>query len=411
LPRRNGRHGPACDDVALREIELYAEVLTAVALADGPLTKEELDAALGVRRSRKKDTSEEGTRSSREDGGELIRVYIREVRDVPRLAPEDEINLITVTQGSGFPDEVANENLISARLNDDSGEIRSHTLAKQRVIEANLALVIAVAKNYQERGLTFLDLVQEGNLALVHAVDSFDTSKGESFSTYAVYQVNRAIENKTKSISLRSSRESVDLSELIEDIVASMPIGIISLIELQHRLSFYGSTPSARERTLLQLYYGLYDGYRRTAAETIEALDGAQDYTDLTALIPQILRSLHIPKAIERELIHLEPSKSTPVHQQSSASPAAGNHGSETDQATPPRSRPGTSSGLVRLVQRSVRLALGWAMPSPALVVVNVSHEVLEKKAMWFLEDEINHAYSELGPPPGLDESSPMGTD
>ena len=97
-----------------------------------------------------------------------VKVYLREIGRVPLLSTEDEIELaIKINQG----DEVA----------------------KQRLTEANLRLVVSIAKKYVGRGMYFLDLIQEGNVGLIKAVDKFDYTKGFKFSTYATWWIRQAI--------------------------------------------------------------------------------------------------------------------------------------------------------------------------------------------------------------------------
>ena len=100
-----------------------------------------------------------------------VKVYLKEIGRVPLLTPEEEIDLALKIQAGG-PD----------------GE-----KAKQRLSEANLRLVVSIAKRYVGRGMQFLDLIQEGNLGLIKAVEKFDHTKGFKFSTYATWWIRQAI--------------------------------------------------------------------------------------------------------------------------------------------------------------------------------------------------------------------------
>ena len=97
-----------------------------------------------------------------------VKVYLKEIGRVPLLTPEEEINLaVRIKNG----DEAA----------------------KKRLAEANLRLVVSIAKRYLGRGMQFLDLIQEGNLGLIKAVEKFDYTKGFKFSTYATWWIRQAI--------------------------------------------------------------------------------------------------------------------------------------------------------------------------------------------------------------------------
>ena len=100
-----------------------------------------------------------------------VKVYLKEIGRVPLLTPEEEIDLALKIQAGG-PD----------------GE-----KAKKRLSEANLRLVVSIAKRYVGRGMQFLDLIQEGNLGLIKAVEKFDHTKGFKFSTYATWWIRQAI--------------------------------------------------------------------------------------------------------------------------------------------------------------------------------------------------------------------------
>lgn len=97
-----------------------------------------------------------------------VKVYLKEIGRIPLLTAEEEIEL-------------------AVRIADDDES------AKSRLAEANLRLVVSIAKRYLNRGLQFLDLIQEGNLGLIKAVDKFDYTKGFKFSTYATWWIRQAI--------------------------------------------------------------------------------------------------------------------------------------------------------------------------------------------------------------------------
>jgi len=97
-----------------------------------------------------------------------VKVYLREIGRVPLLTTEEEVELaVKITEGNEY--------------------------AKQRLTEANLRLVVSIAKKYVGRGMYFLDLIQEGNVGLIKAVDKFDYTKGFKFSTYATWWIRQAI--------------------------------------------------------------------------------------------------------------------------------------------------------------------------------------------------------------------------
>ena len=97
-----------------------------------------------------------------------VKVYLREIGRVPLLSTDEEIELaVKISEGNQY--------------------------AKQRLTEANLRLVVSIAKKYVGRGMYFLDLIQEGNVGLIKAVDKFDYTKGFKFSTYATWWIRQAI--------------------------------------------------------------------------------------------------------------------------------------------------------------------------------------------------------------------------
>ncbi|HKA94758.1 MAG TPA: sigma-70 factor domain-containing protein, partial [Streptosporangiaceae bacterium] len=110
---------------------------------------------------------------------DLVRIYLREIGRVPLLTAEDEVELAKAIEAGLFADE----KLSGALPCHDAGRAELALLAaeglraKQRLIEANLRLVVSIAKRYIGRGLSFLDLIQEGNLGLIRAVEKFDYTK------------------------------------------------------------------------------------------------------------------------------------------------------------------------------------------------------------------------------------------
>ncbi len=140
-----------------------------------------------------------------------VKVYLKEIGHVPLLTPEEEIDLA-----------------IRITANDEA--------AKSRLAEANLRLVVSIAKRYVGRGMQFLDLIQEGNLGLIKAVDKFDYTKGFKFSTYATWWIRQAI---TRAIAdqARTIRIPVHMVETINKVKKTNS-------QLLHKI---GRDPSAEE--------------------------------------------------------------------------------------------------------------------------------------------------------------------
>ena len=233
-----------------------------------------------------------------------VKVYLQEIGRVPLLTPEEEVELAE-RMAKGDP------------------------AARKRLSEANLRLVVSIAKRYVGRGMQFLDLIQEGNLGLIKAVEKFDHTKGFKFSTYATWWIRQAITraiadqartiripvhmvetiNKVKKVSsqllhknghdpsaeeiaeeldmpidkvreiMRVAQEPVSLEtpigeeedshlgDFIEDSDAPAPADAASHTLLKEQLEDVLSTLTPREKKVLELRFGLEDGRNRTLEE------------------------------------------------------------------------------------------------------------------------------------------------
>ncbi|MBQ9414492.1 MAG: RNA polymerase sigma factor RpoD [Clostridia bacterium] len=233
-----------------------------------------------------------------------VKAYLREIGQVPLLTPEEEIEL-------------------AIRVGDDDIQ------AKERLVESNLRLVVSIAKRYVGRGLSFLDLIQEGNLGLIRAVEKFDYTRGFKFSTYATWWVRQAITraladqartirvpvhmvetiNKVKKVSsqllhengreptmeeiaaqidlpvekvreiMRIAQEPVSLEtpigeeedshlgDFIPDDVTPAPAEAASRLLLKEQIATVLSTLTEREAKVIRLRFGLEDGCPHTLEE------------------------------------------------------------------------------------------------------------------------------------------------
>lgn len=233
-----------------------------------------------------------------------VKIYLKEIGRVPLLTPEEEIEL-------------------AQKMKDGDKD------AKKRLAEANLRLVVSIAKRYSGRGMSFLDLIQEGNLGLIKAVEKFDYTKGFKFSTYATWwirqSITRAIADQARTIRipvhmvetitkvrktssqllhqngrdptadeiaqaldmpvervreiLRIAQDPVSLEtpigeeedshlgDFIPDENAPEPTEAASLVLLKEQINQVLSTLTDREEKVLRLRFGLEDGRSRTLEE------------------------------------------------------------------------------------------------------------------------------------------------
>ncbi len=289
------------------------------------------------------DDEEENTTARRKREEELalktptsdpVRMYLKEIGKVPLLTAEEEVDLAKRIEAGLFASEKvamgSTGRKVADKLRRELEAIeRDGQIAKRKLVEANLRLVVSIAKRYVGRGMLFLDLIQEGNLGLIRAVEKFDYTKGYKFSTYATWwirqAITRAIADQARTIRipvhmvetinkliriqrqllqdlgreptpeeiaremdltpdkvreiLKVSQEPVSLEtpigeeedshlgDFIEDSDAVVPIDAASFILLQEQLDSVLHTLSEREKKVIQLRFGLTDGHPRTLEE------------------------------------------------------------------------------------------------------------------------------------------------
>ena len=129
------------------------------------------------------------------DDDDLVRLYLRDVRRFPMLTKDDEVRLAQeIENGDAARRRLSAGTALTGVENVELRRcVRQGDDAQQTFVQANLRLVVSIAKKYRACGLPLLDLIQEGNLGLIHAVDKFDWRKGFKFSTYATWWIRQSI--------------------------------------------------------------------------------------------------------------------------------------------------------------------------------------------------------------------------
>ncbi|MHB8680500.1 MAG: RNA polymerase sigma factor RpoD [Acidimicrobiales bacterium] len=167
------------------------------------------------------------TYSSTDHGGaaaDPVHTYLKEIGRVSLLTAEDEVVLArAIEEGNEAHEKLTGLEAHGTRLSHEERvklqrKIRRGQRAKEDLIEANLRLVVSIAKRYRNRGLAFLDLIQEGNLGLMRAVEKFDYTKGFKFSTYATWWIRQAI-TRALADQGRTIRIPVHMVETINKVV------------------------------------------------------------------------------------------------------------------------------------------------------------------------------------------------
>ena len=129
------------------------------------------------------------------DEEDLVRLYLTDIGQYTLLTKDDEVRLAkAIEAGKAAGEELAaTKNVTVAKRRELKKIIREGEIAERAFVQSNLRLVVSIAKKYQASGLPLLDLIQEGNLGLMHAVEKFDWRKGFKFSTYATWWIRQAI--------------------------------------------------------------------------------------------------------------------------------------------------------------------------------------------------------------------------
>jgi RNA polymerase primary sigma factor len=160
---------------------------------------------------------------------DLVRAYLKEIGKVPLLTAVQEVELSQRIEAGLFAKHKLRQPRLSKPLRQDlEWLVKDGEKAKQHLLEANLRLVVSVAKRYVGRGLPFLDLIQEGNLGLIRAVEKFDYTKGFKFSTYATWWIRQAI-TRAMADQARTIRVPVHMVEQINKLTRAQRDLLITL--------------------------------------------------------------------------------------------------------------------------------------------------------------------------------------
>ncbi len=203
-----------------------------------------------------------------------VRMYLREIGQVPLLSGDQEVSLAeAMIRGDQARSRLAHDGDLPYELVSDlEREAQQGDRARRQLAEANLRLVVSVAKRYMGRGMSFLDLIQEGNIGLLKAVEKFDHTMGYKFSTYATWWIRQAI-----------SRAIADQARTIR-IPVHMVETISHLIRTQRRLQQELGRDPRPEDLALDPQMGVIVGLEEEDREAIQAaIDGERRLDPLLA--------------------------------------------------------------------------------------------------------------------------------
>ncbi|MGQ9553081.1 MAG: RNA polymerase sigma factor RpoD [Anaerolineae bacterium] len=299
---------------------------------------------------------------------DTVSLYLKEISRVPLLTAEQEVELAQKVEAGC----AAQERLASGKLDKQEREalaaiIREGERARKHLIEANFRLVVSIAKKYVGRGVSFLDLIQEGNIGLIRAVEKFDWRRGFKFSTYSTWwirqAITRAIADQGRTIRvpvhmterinkvMRAQRKLVQelgreptpeeiateldttpdqverimkiserplslempvgeeqdsaLGDFIEDELSLMPNEVASNELLRRQVEEVLATLSAREARVLQMRFGLKDGHTHTLEEVGRRFGVTRER--VRQIEAKALRKLRHPSRSRRLRDYLQP--------------------------------------------------------------------------------------------------------
>jgi RNA polymerase primary sigma factor len=169
-------------------IEVYDDKVDAEANTE--IDEHALNAALGEYETDEEEDSDLGNISS----DDTVGLYLREMARVPLLTNEEEVRLaMALEAGRRAKTVLSNDGSDPAKRAELERQVEEGLAAREHLIKANTRLVVSIAKKYMGRGVPFLDLIQEGNLGLMKAVEKFDYNRGYRFSTYATWWIRQTI--------------------------------------------------------------------------------------------------------------------------------------------------------------------------------------------------------------------------
>ena len=295
-----------------------------------------------------------------------VRMYLKEIGKVSLLSADEEISLATaMSAGVEAKQKLEEAEKNGTELSEEEmkalkSAVKKGERSKQRLAEANLRLVVSIAKRYVGRGMLFLDLIQEGNLGLIKAVEKFDYTKGYKFSTYATWwirqSITRAIADQARTIRIpvhmvetinkqvRATRqllqklgrepspeeiaefigstpervreiqkiaqdpvsletpigeeEDSHLGDFIEDSNAAAPAEVAEANMLREQLISVLSTLTPREEKVLRLRYGIDDSHPRTLEEVGKEFNVTRER--IRQIEAKALRKLRHPNRIKK---------------------------------------------------------------------------------------------------------------
>src|SRR6185437_6685761 len=132
--------------------------------------------------------------SATESAGEALPLYLREIGRVPLLTGPDEVRLAqAIERGRDASERLRTDSVNDAEREELEDAVHAGNVARDALTDANLRLVVSVARRYSNRGVPLIDLIQEGNLGLLRAVEKFDWRRGFKFSTYATWWIRQAV--------------------------------------------------------------------------------------------------------------------------------------------------------------------------------------------------------------------------